>query len=203
MNKAEFLAELSDRLKKLPEYEINKTVSFYSESIDDRMEEGLPEVEAVADLGDVHKIADEILIETPLTALIQTKISNSRKNASNKTLWMVLAICGSPVWLPIAAAFAVSLFAVYLSVWAVVISLYAVEFSLALAGGLGMIGGIITIITGKGIVGLALLGIGTSAVGLFVLSIKPLCWLCKQFIAMTVLLLTKVKGLFLTKNEGE
>ena len=43
MTKSEFLEELKHKLSKLPAYEIEKTVSFYAECIDDRIEEGMTE----------------------------------------------------------------------------------------------------------------------------------------------------------------
>ena len=39
MNKAEFLFELAKRLNALPQEEINKSVEYYSEILDDLMEE--------------------------------------------------------------------------------------------------------------------------------------------------------------------
>ena len=43
MTKSAFLAELSGRLTALPQSEIEKSVAYYSEIIDDRIEEGLDE----------------------------------------------------------------------------------------------------------------------------------------------------------------
>ena len=47
MNKLEFIAELRDRLSGLPQGEVEERLSFYSEMIDDRMEDGVSEKEAV------------------------------------------------------------------------------------------------------------------------------------------------------------
>ncbi|NMC56598.1 MAG: hypothetical protein GYA50_05195, partial [Eubacteriaceae bacterium] len=103
----------------MPYSEVEKTLSFYTESIDDRMEDGMSEEEAVSRLGDIDTIAKEIRADLPITTLIGKKVKQSRDKASNKTLWIVLAICGIPFWLPIAAAFAVTVLAVYFSIWAV------------------------------------------------------------------------------------
>lgn len=203
MNKIEFINELRIRLAKLPDYEISKTVSFYSESIDDRMEDGMSEEDAVASLGEIEKIASEILIDTPLTSLIQNKIKESRKNSNNKTLWMILAICGFPIWLPLGLSFALVIVACYISIWAVIVSLFAVELSLLVAG-LGLVSGIIICFHQNIAAGTALIGISIASIGLFVMTIKPFFWLCKQFIALTVVFLRKVKSLFIaTKEVGE
>ena len=47
MQKQAFLDALRSQLAGLPEAEINERLNFYSEMIDDRMEEGLTEEEAV------------------------------------------------------------------------------------------------------------------------------------------------------------
>ena len=47
MNKEEFLNSLRKRLKGLPNNEIEERISFYSEMIDDRVEEGMSEEEAI------------------------------------------------------------------------------------------------------------------------------------------------------------
>ena len=56
MLKQEFLAQLRDALCGLPQRDIDERLTFYSEMIDDRMEEGLSEEEAVAAVGSVDEI---------------------------------------------------------------------------------------------------------------------------------------------------
>lgn len=65
MNKKEFLAALRAGLAGLPEADVQHWLDFYSEIIEDRMEEGMTESEAVADVGSVHTIVTQILSETP------------------------------------------------------------------------------------------------------------------------------------------
>ena len=48
MGKQEFLAQLRKGLQGLPQEDIEERLTFYSEMIDDRMEEGLSEEEAVS-----------------------------------------------------------------------------------------------------------------------------------------------------------
>ena len=47
MNKQEFLLILGDRLVGIPEDERKRTLDYYAEIIDDRMEEGVTEAEAI------------------------------------------------------------------------------------------------------------------------------------------------------------
>ena len=56
MTKHEFLQQLKEKMKGLPEADIEDCVNFYSEMIDDRIEEGLSEEEAVKDIGDADEI---------------------------------------------------------------------------------------------------------------------------------------------------
>ena len=51
MNKTEFVNQLSAGLMGLSQEDIKRSVDFYTEMIDDRIEDGMPEEEAVAALG--------------------------------------------------------------------------------------------------------------------------------------------------------
>lgn len=59
MNKQEFLKELRGRLAGLPEEDIDERLTFYGEMIEDRMEEGLSEAEAVSAIGSVDEIVTQ------------------------------------------------------------------------------------------------------------------------------------------------
>jgi len=61
MRKAEFLNELEAGLVGLPKEDVEERLAFYSEMIDDRMEEGLTEEAPVAAAGPVDDIVSQIL----------------------------------------------------------------------------------------------------------------------------------------------
>ena len=65
MNKTEFIFELGKRLEGLPKEDIIEKLSFYSEMIDDRIEDGASEEEAIAGLGSPEKVAEEIIADYP------------------------------------------------------------------------------------------------------------------------------------------
>lgn len=65
MNKHEYLEELTHQLRGIPDDEIERARAFYSESIDDRREEGLSEQEAVASLESPVEAAQRIISELP------------------------------------------------------------------------------------------------------------------------------------------
>ena len=60
MRKQDFLSALKTSLLGLPKQDVEEHLNFYSEMIDDRMEEGRTEEEAVADIGSVEEIATQI-----------------------------------------------------------------------------------------------------------------------------------------------
>lgn len=123
MRKQEFISILREKLCGLPEREVEERIGFYAEMIDDRIEEGLSEEEAVAAMGAAEDIVSAILCEIPLAKLVKEKIKPKRRLRG----WeIVLLVLGAPLWLSLLlAAFAVVL-SLYASVWAVAISLWSV-----------------------------------------------------------------------------
>ena len=135
MNKVEFLAALRRALGKLPSYEVEQTITFYTEMIDDRIEDGMPEADAVAALGSVEAIAAQIIAETPA---IPKAIAKA--NTGSRTLNIVLLAVFSPIWVPLALALAMAALMVYLSIWMVVIALWATVVLLLLCAPIGIAG---------------------------------------------------------------
>ncbi|MBQ9209064.1 MAG: DUF1700 domain-containing protein [Oscillospiraceae bacterium] len=130
MNKEEFLYALNRKLFGLPPSEIEERLTFYSEMIDDRMEEGLSEEEAVAAIGSVDDIARQIIEEIPLSRIMR----NTAVPRQGLKVWhIVLLILGAPIWLPLlVAAFAVVL-TVYVVLWVLVVCMFIVALCLIVA----------------------------------------------------------------------
>ena len=127
MKKEEFLTELRSKLNGLSKEEIDERINFYSEMIDDRISEGKSEEEAVADLGGVDKVIDDILKDTPLLNLVKERIKPKRRLRA----WeIILLILGFPLWFPLMIVFFVLVFVAYLLIWIFVIVTYAIEISL-------------------------------------------------------------------------
>ncbi len=200
MNKAEFLKELKDSISDMPYSEVEKTLTFYAENIDDRMEDGMSEEEAVSRLGSIDNIAKEIRADLPITTLISKKVKQSRDKASNKTLWIVLAICGIPFWLPIAIGFTAAVLSVYFSIWAVIIAIYAVVFGFALAAIAGLIAGSVCIFTAGFYQGALFIGASLCLAGLFIMTVRPMFLLCKNMVHLTGAFFKWVKSLFVSKE---
>ena len=169
MKRSEFLEELKARLWAMPEGDVQNSLDYYSEMIDDRMEDGLPEEEAVAAVGDLDEIVKQILSETPRPPQVVEPIKKQKPEQKNTKTWLILlAVLGSPVWIPVAAGLLATVLSVYVSLWTVVISLYAVFVALV-ASAIGcIVGGIFAFSWAGGIVawGAALLCAGLSILAL-------------------------------------
>ena len=94
MNKQEFLQRLRSGLTGLPQEDIEDRVSFYDELIDDKMEEGVSEEEAVRQIGPVDDVISQIISDTPLTKLVREKVKPKR---SLQAWEIVLLILGAPI----------------------------------------------------------------------------------------------------------
>ena len=173
MTKQEFLASLREGLRGLPPADIEERIAFYDEMIDDRMEEGLTEEEALAELGSVESVIAQIAAETPLVKLVKEKVRRERKR-SGKGLTTVLLALGSPIWVSLLiAAFAVVL-SLTAAAWSVVVSLYAAALGLAV-GGIALVAFSVVDILRGNIPGAAFaVGAGLAAVGLGLL-LFPAC----------------------------
>ena len=128
MNKQEFLAGLQKGLSGLPQEDVEERLTFYGEMLDDRMEEGLSEEEAVAAAGSVEEIVGQVVADIPLARIAKERIRQKRRLKAGE---IVLLMLGSPVWLSLGIAAAAVIFALYVSLWAVVVSLWAVFAALA------------------------------------------------------------------------
>ena len=199
MDKKEFLSALEARLAGLPEADRQSSLDFYAEMLDDLMEGGMTEQEAVASLGSVDAIAEEILMDTPLPKLIKAKMKPKRRMRA----WeIVLIAVGSPVWLPILIAlFAVAL-SLYITLWAVVISLYAADLAFAISAPAGIVAAILLFVQGEAAGGLLFLGAGLVLAGLTVLWLLLCNLTAKGTWQLGKLTLRGIKACFVRK-KGE
>lgn len=123
MTKLQFLLALHEKLAGLPRNEVEERLNFYSEMIEDRMEDGITEEEAVAAVGSLDDIAAQITADIPLVKIVKEKIKSKRRM---KALNVILLAVGSPIWVSLLIAAVAVVFSLYVSLWAVVISLWAV-----------------------------------------------------------------------------
>ncbi len=166
MTKYEFSDALREALKNLPPEDRERSIDFYREMIDDRIEDGMSEAEAVAAIGSVEEVAGQILTDTPLTKLVREKVRSNRKL---KVWEIVLIALGSPIWFSLlVSAFAVAL-SLYVVLWALVICLWAVGVSFAGCAVGGVACGVIMLARGDVWAAIAMLGTGLVCAGLCIL----------------------------------
>ena len=198
MSKADFLRLLERALAQLSEEERQKNLEYYSELLDDMMEEGMTEAEATAKLGSPNQIAQSILQEIPLGKLVSTRM---KPKSGWTPLAIVLAVVGSPVWVPLLLATIAIVLAVFVSIWALGFAAVAVVLGLAVA----VVATPIIAIRAATLtlpVGLLLLGAGLVLLGLCVLGGLMAVELCRLLWQLTVWLAHKIKGLFIRKEEN-
>ncbi len=198
MNKQQFLEELKNALGNLAEEDIKQSLDFYSEMIDDKIEDGLSEDAAVAEIGDVNKISAQIISEIPLSKIIKEKVAPKRKLS---VLEIVLLILGAPIWGSLLITAISVLFALYIVMWSLVVSLWAVEVSLMAAAFSGVVAPVIFIIRGYTLPALALFGVGLFSIGLSIFMLFGCIAATKGMAVLTKKIVLWIKMLFV-KKEG-
>lgn len=199
MSKQEFLEQLRKGLSGLPRRDIDERLDFYSEMIDDRMEEGLSEEEAVREIGDVDALVSQIVAEIPLTRLVKEKITPRKRL---KAWEMVLLVLGSPLWLSLTVAGFAVLLSLYVVLWAVVVSLWAVFASFMGGAFGGLAAGIVFVCNGNLPTGIGMIGAGLVCAGLSIFlfygckaATKGTLWLTKRIVL-------GIKSRFVKKEEA-
>ncbi|MBR6651512.1 MAG: DUF1700 domain-containing protein [Clostridia bacterium] len=187
MTKIEYLSAIKAKLNHLSPSEIDAYLSFYAEMIDDRIEEGMSEDEAVRDIGTVDEVVGQILSEKTDSP---AKQSNKRGLSIGSILFLIIT---SPVWLPLLIAMAAVVFSVYVVLWSVIVSLYAVDLAVGVAGVAGVIGLIVLCAVGKPAAAMLLAGAGMICIGLSILMLFAFNAITKLTIWLSKVLFKGVK----------
>ena len=199
-SRLEFTNELKQLLSSLPESERNKSLSYYNEMIDDRIENGMEETAAVACMEPPAVIAGRILAElTPAPAEPALQFPPQKQKMSAGML--ALLILGSPLWVTLLSGFFLVVFSVYLAVWSFVVAFFSISLSFA-AACVGLIvlspaawvrGGFPSFLFAGGI-GLVS---GAIAIAFWILSM----WYVKTAARFTKWSFSKICGMFRRKNK--
>lgn len=207
MNKSEFLAQLSSRLSGFSQADIDTSLAYYNEMIDDRIEDGASEEDAVAAVGTPAQAAAQIFAEMPLSKVLKVKTKRLPTWAT------VLLIIGSPIWASLiiaAVAVVVALYtaavavviSLYAALWSVMISLWAVGVAFALSPLFGIFCLVVGIANGNFGGGLSLLGAGLTLGGFSVFVLR-FCICCTKgaWVVSKKFFLFLVKVCFRKKEE--
>ncbi len=207
MNKTEFIAELNEKLQGIPERELKSSIDFYVEMIDDRVEDGLSEEDAVAALGSIKDITDRILEETPMVKIVKEKVKNAKPKRALRTWEIVLLAVGSPIWFPILLCLGivavVLVLVLYLVYWVIILTFYVLDLAIALTGVAGIAFGLVAIFRLGPAQGFFFIG-----AGLFLCGFGVLFFLLCNLIAKGMIHLSKnigrgIKYLFVGRKKKE
>ena len=144
MTKKEFVDSLRLKLYSLPRNEVEERLSFYCEMIDDRLEDGLSEEEAVGAIGSVDEIFAQIVSDIPLTKIVKSRLTPQRKLKG----WMLaLIIFTAPIWFSLIISAVAVIFSLYVVLWSLTVAAWAVFAAFALSGPCGLALGIFMLFT--------------------------------------------------------
>ena len=123
MFKQEFLDALKLKLSCLPEKDIEERINFYSEMIDDIIEEGSTEENAVLSVGSIDDIAAQIISDS---SNFNSGTESKKPKRRLKGWEIALLIIGSPLWLALGIAAISVIFSLYVVFWSLIVSCWSV-----------------------------------------------------------------------------
>lgn len=175
MTKHEYLKQLNRELYPIKRKERERSLAYFSEAIDDRMEEGVSEEQAVSELESIEAAAERIISEANELGHLKTA----------RSPWMIaLIVLGFPVWFPLLAAVGVVVLTLYLVVWILIGALFIVSIAFALSGILGFIM-LFLVVFANPLSGFMSLGLGLCLSGVGIALFIPCVYLAKGFVTAT------------------
>lgn len=202
MTKLEFLDSLKARLASLPQSEIYRLMGYYAEMIDDRIESGMSEAEAVAALGPMDSIIESIMYDMSIPKLMRAKVKESKNKVGNRAIWIILVIVTFPFWLPALMAFFGVVFGLFMAIWGIILALFAVVASLGISGVACVAGGAVLLFVRSVPAALCSMGAGFVLIGITMFLIKPITYIAKWLGKGIAALARRVKSLFFRKKEA-
>lgn len=197
MNKQEYLEALNQALSGIPESEKQKTLDYYTEIIDDAMEEGEEEASIIARLDSPSDIGRRLIDETPLRKFVTEDVKKHKID----TLTAILLAISSPLWVSLLLAAIVVIFALYIAVWSLVISLFAV-FAALVCSAIAFLLATPFVFAEAALKAMLFFGFALISIGLSVFLFFFSVWCSKQVIRFTLFLFRKVKESFVKKGSA-
>lgn len=115
MTKNEFKKLLEQRIQVLETQERERILNFYEETIDDSIEDGCNEEEAISKLGDLDMIVNDIFAENHIVKP-QTSTEKQSPIKKNRLYVLLFLIFTSPLWLALGTAGLTLLLSAYILV---------------------------------------------------------------------------------------
>ena len=133
MNKQQFLNMLAEALKKLPREERYRTMAYYDELIDDRIEDGQNEYAVVESLGNPADIARDLLG-------VEEEKKQKTYSPGTKVWITVLLVLGFPLWGSLLLVAAVLVMVLYILLYLPIVILGALSVGFLAGSVLGIVG---------------------------------------------------------------
>ena len=200
MNKEKFLEELYHLLKNLPKSERQQHLDYYAEMIDDRIEDGITEEDAVAALGSPADIATQILGDVPAKPVRKYPVWAIILIVLGSPLWISLLLAAAAVVLSVVISLAAVYISVFLSLWAILAALYITDLALALSFLACVAGGIFYLFQGVSAPSLLFFGTGLVCAGTGVLLFFFCNWLTRLLWRLNKWSALKIAGIFRRKG---
>jgi len=131
VNKDEYLAQLQQKLRRLPAEEIASATSYYDEYFEDAGPEN--EQSVIKELGSPADVASNIIGEF---AIKNIDAGKGTTKAGLSAIWIViLSIFASPIALPLAIAAVVVVISLVIAIFSVLLAIAATAVALVVGGG--------------------------------------------------------------------
>lgn len=183
MNKQEYIKELKAALKGADKTEVSRTIEFYSEMIDDALEDGMSENEVISGLETPSAVAARIAGET---------VAEKRKQG-HPALFIIAVVLASPIWLPIVVSVIAVILSVYISLWAVVGSLIVSAIGTAAGAVLGVITSVMMYASSGMANSLFIFGTSLAAAGAAIYLMYLSCYIARQYVRLSAVCVSGIR----------
>lgn len=200
MSKQEFLEQLRKGFSGLPQDDIEERLTFYSEMIEDRTEEGLSEEEAVLAVGTIDEIVEQVIVDIPLSKIAIERIKPKRRLSAGEIILLAL---GSPIWVSLGIAVIAVILSLYISLWSVIVSFWSVFVSLAICSVASVLACFFFGIGGNGAGGIAMLAAGIVCAGLSIFMFYGCKVATKGTLILTKKIAKWIKNCFIKKEVSQ
>lgn len=200
MNKEEFLSQLRAALAGLPQDDVEERIEFYSEMIDDRIEEGHTEEEAVGGIGSIDEIASQIVSDVPLAKIVKERVKPSR---TLRAWEIVLIVLGAPIWFSLFVAAGAVVFSLYVTLWSLLLSLWAVEVSFVASSVASVAASVFYFVNALPTQGFVMLGAGLFIASMSIFLVFGCVAASKGIVKLTKKIALGIKSLFIRKDSSK
>ena len=198
MTKKDFTLVLREKLKRFPKQDVEERINFYIEIIDDSIEDGLTEEEAISKIGSIDEVVEQIASEIPFTKIVKNSAIPKRRLSA----WeIILLVVGSPIWFGLIISLFAVVFSVFASLWAVVIVFWSVAISFSVCGPLALLLGILFIFIKSGAEGFAIIGASLVIAGVGILLVFLSKILTRLLVRLAKAIIYSLKKAFISKGE--